>query len=240
MGLDHDVSEAQARAACDRILASAAFARARLMGRLLRYLVGQALDGNARGTTEYAIGLEVLGRCAADYSPGEDPAVRVQIGRLRRRLEIYDAECETPDDVRIRIPLGSYMPVISRRRAAVAPPPRSDGLAMQPIQVITGSAACQAFARGLQEELLNQMVQAFGPVVVGEPAGEAQDAPRVIVSTLRIDPHRLRASVRLLEAPRQRITWARQFDQAPRLTIDEQETLAASICQALKQHLELP
>jgi len=248
VGLDDGVTEAQARAACDRIVGSAAFAKARLMGRLLRYLVEQALSGNLRGTTEYAIGLEVLGRKPFDYSPGEDPTARVQIGRLRRRLEAYEAECAQPGDVVIRIPLGSYMPVIERRRptaampAALARTPMRDALALQSVQVIAGGPVGEAFAQGLQEELLNQMVHAFGPVVMdeagGEPVGEPR--PRVIVSTLRIDPHRLRASVRLVEAPRQRVTWARQFDQAAGFTIEEQEALAATICQALKQHLELP
>jgi TolB-like protein len=247
VSLDDAVSDAQARAACEHILGSILFAKARLMGRLLRYLVEQALAGNARGTTEYAIGLDVLGRKPADYSPSEDPSVRVQVGRLRRRLETYCADHAQPGDVVIRIPLGSYMPVIERCLAQPMPaaptvPARSDGLAIRPIHVIAGSAAGQAFAQGLQEELLSQMVQAFGPVVVGEGPDDARDElqPRTIVSTLRIDPHRLRASVCLMEAPRQRVTWAQQFDQAPSFSIDEQEALATSICQALKQHLAVP
>jgi TolB-like protein len=249
IGTDDAVSDAEARAACEHILSSTRFAKARLMGRLLRYLVAQSLAGNARGTTEYAIGLEVLGRKPADYSPSEDPSVRVQVGRLRRRLETYGTECAQPGDVVIRIPLGGYMPVIERRTARPVPTPlptRSDALAIRPIHVIAGSAAGQAFAQGLQEELLSQMVQAFGPVVVGEVLNDVREdarddmQPRTIVSTLRIDPHRLRASVCLMEAPRQRVTWAQQFDQAPSFSIDEQETLATSICQALKRHLALP
>ena len=146
------VNEAEARAACERILRSAAFAKARLMGRLLRHLVEQAVSGNARGATEYAIGLEVLGRKPSDYSPGEDSAVRVQVGRLRRRLETYHASCTQPGEVVIRIPLGGYMPVIERSRprsAAPAPSPMpGDTLAIQPIQIIAGTA--QAMALGLK------------------------------------------------------------------------------------------
>lgn len=230
-----EVSEAQARAACERILASAVFAKARSMGRLLRHLVEQALCGNARGTTEYAIALEVLGREAASYSPGTDPSVRVQMGRLRQRLEAYRSQCAQPGEVVIRIPLGSYMPVIERYEPMpAAAPPAGATLAVQPIQLIAGTAAGQAFAQGLQEELLHQMVQAFGAVLVGEAS------QRVVVSTLRIDPQRLRATVRVVEAPQQRVIWARQFDQAPSFSIDGQEALAATICEALKQHLALP
>lgn len=245
VSLDDAVSDVQARAACEHILRSVLFAKARLMGRLLRYLVEQALAGNVRGTTEYAIGLEVLGRKPAEYSPSEDPSVRVQVGRLRRRLETYGTQCAQPGEVVIRIPLGSYLPVIERQAARPLPPPvavRGDTLAIRPIQVIAGSAAGQAFAQGLQEELLSQMVQAFGPVVLDDMLNEARDdwQPRTIVSTLRIDPHRLRASVCLMEAPRQRVTWAQQFDQAASFSIGEQEALATNICLALKRHLALP
>ncbi len=244
IGHDDAVSDAEARAACERIVSSLVFAKAKLMRRLLRHLVEQALAGDAHRVTEYAIGLAVLGRKPADYSPGEDPSVRVQVGRLRRRLQRYCSECAQPGEVVIRIPLGGYMPVFEHCRAQTPSTPmavRSNALAICPIHVIAGSAADQAFAQGLQEELLNQMVQAFGPIVVGEVLRDTSDdmQPRTIVSTLRIDPHRLRASVCLMEAPRQRVTWARQFDQAPSFSIDKQEALATTICQALKLHLAL-
>ncbi|RTL24401.1 MAG: hypothetical protein EKK52_01325 [Burkholderiales bacterium] len=241
-----NITEAEARETCQRVLASPVFAKARLMGRLLRYLVDQSLAGDPRGTTEYAIGLEVLGRKAEDYNPGDDPTVRVQMGRLRRKLQAYEAQWAQPGEAVIRIPLGSYRPVFEPRRASSAAPAAAqrgtndgadavaDALAMQPIQLIAGGAADQAFTQGLQEELLNQMVRAFGSVVIGEPHS------RTLVSTLRIDPQRLRASVRLMEAPRQRVTWAQQFDLPRGSTIDEQEALAARICEALKQHLALP
>ncbi|RTL42006.1 MAG: hypothetical protein EKK53_12670 [Burkholderiales bacterium] len=209
------------------------------MGKLLRYLVAQAVQGHVRGTTEYAIGLEVLGRDPSSYSPGEDPTVRVQVGRLRQRLETYARTCAQLGDVVIRIPLGSYMPVIERLDAAPpAPPPpgRANPLTIQPVQFIAGKAAGRAFAQGLQEELLSQLVQAFGPVVLGEAA--QQDQPRVVISTLRVDADRIRVSVRLLEVPQHRVTWARQFDQAPGFGIQEQEALASTICSALKLHLQ--
>lgn len=234
------VGEIDAQAACERVLASAVFAKARSMGRLLRYLVAQAAQGHARGATEYAIGLEVLGRDPNSYSPGDDPTVRVQVGRLRQRLETYAQTCAQPGDLVIRIPLGSYMPVIERLDVATPAPPLPPSgvkpLTVQPVQFIAGKAAGRAFAQGLQEELLSQLVQAFGPVVLGEPA--ELDRPRVVVSTLRADADRIRVSVRLQEAPQQRVTWARQFDQAPGFGIQEQEALASTICSALKAHLQ--
>ena len=243
------ISESEVRVACEHILSSHAFAKAGRMGRLLRFLIEQAIHGDVRNTTEYAIGLEVFDRKPSSYSPGEDPTVRVQVGRLRQRLETYHGEHGFPCGLEVRIPLGSYMPVITRRPVRCAPvailnlPVMHQGtLELQPIRFIAGSALGKVFTRGLNEELVNQMVEAFGTVVMGA-AGEGGAAssgaplPRVVVSSIRVDPDRIRASVRLLETPQMRVTWARQFDRAPGFSIQEQEELASTICRALKQHL---
>jgi hypothetical protein len=49
----------------------------------------------------------VFGRRPADYSPGEDPIVRVQLGRLRHRLELYCSTEGRHDPVSLRLPLRS-------------------------------------------------------------------------------------------------------------------------------------
>lgn len=247
------VAEREARAACERILASPSFAKAHRMVRLLRFLVEQAIQGNARGTTEYAIGLDVFDRDAASYSPGDDPIVRVQVGRLRERLQAYDTLHGAPGQVRILIPMGSYMPVLSRcphgpaaqpQPGPAAAAPDDGALVLQPIRFVEGDGAGRAFALGLHEELVSRMVETFGPGRVGEaPAGDADGAPphpppRVLVSSIRVDAQRIRASVRLLEVPQNRVRWAQQFDRALRFNIQEQEELAAAICRALREHLD--
>lgn len=57
------------------------------MSRLLAYLVERAITDCARDTSEYAIGIGVFDRDPLHYSPGEDPVVRVQVGRLRTKLK---------------------------------------------------------------------------------------------------------------------------------------------------------
>lgn len=108
------VSSAEVQDALEQMLCSDVFIRARRMCRLLRYLVEQALAGKRRNTSEIAIGLEVFDRDPAEYYPAIDPVVRVQVGRLRERLQQYYARCPGQVSVQFSIPVGSYWPVFKR------------------------------------------------------------------------------------------------------------------------------
>jgi len=91
----------------ERILASAGFGAAERRGRLLRYLVEKALAGEP--VKEYGIGVDVFDK-SVNYDPRVDPSVRVEIGRLRAKLnEYYSLAARAP--IRIEIPKGSYVPV---------------------------------------------------------------------------------------------------------------------------------
>ena len=96
--------------ALEQILRSHVFSRARRMCRLLRYLVEQGIAGAKRNTCEYAIGLDVFDREPAEYYPGNDPVVRIQVGRLRQRLAEFYACFPNQVQVHLSIPLGTYWP----------------------------------------------------------------------------------------------------------------------------------
>lgn len=71
-----------------RILGSRTLHGKETLGVLLSYLVEKTLDGSAEVLKEYTIGVEAFGKPEA-YNPQEDASVRVQIGRLRQKLEEY-------------------------------------------------------------------------------------------------------------------------------------------------------
>lgn len=88
------------------INASPEFARAPVMRHLLKYLVEETLAGRGDRVKAYSVAVDALGR-NADFDAGVDSYPRVQVGRLRRMLESYDAS--HPDaTLRLRIPLGTY------------------------------------------------------------------------------------------------------------------------------------
>lgn len=242
------INEEEIRSACDSILDSNDFLKAHRMRRLLRFLVEQALTGDRINTSEYVIGIKVFDRSPADHV-SEDPIVRVQVGRLRKRLASYYMKRPDYGGIEISIPVGQYMPIF-RRATPPSPPPSRDGcLVIQPIRHIAECGEGQAFATGLYEELLHHLFASFGdicmptalsPMCASDVNGTADNIHRVIPrhlieGSVRIDAERIRASIRLVDYSLQRIAWVGHFDRSVQFGIREQEELAMSICSALKE-----
>jgi len=89
------------------ILASDTLRNASRLSALLRYLVEEALRGNADKLKEYQIGIDVFER-KSDYDTRTDPVVRVQARQLRFKLGEYYAQFGASDRVIISLPKGGY------------------------------------------------------------------------------------------------------------------------------------
>jgi len=98
--------------ALESVLASRTFAEVFRLKNFLQYVVLESIDGRSERLKGFVIACEVFGK--------EDPSdaqtttvVRVEAGRLRRRLkDYYDSE-GAGDPIRISIPKGGYAPVFS-------------------------------------------------------------------------------------------------------------------------------
>src|SRR5579863_9384177 len=116
--------DAAVRQRLDAILHSQTFHGARRQQKLLKHLVEERLAGRESLLKEYTVGVVVFERGEA-FDPRIDPIVRVEASRLRSRLEKYYESEGNDSDLRIQLPRGSYVPVISSRPAvpvaAVAP-----------------------------------------------------------------------------------------------------------------------
>lgn len=242
------ISAADIQAAMDAILSSEVFGKSPRMRRLLKFLIGKLISGDARGVSEYAIGMEVFDRKAADYSTGEDPIARVQVGRLRGRLKAYYASLSSPPSVGISIPLGSYMPIVRRLRPVEVG--GESRLRVYEIKCIAHGASGMCFTQGLQEELVHQLFRVFGGGVTVQAATSGRDITESATAvnaaighrlegSVRIDDERIRTSVRLVDASEGRVAWSSQFDRNIFFAIAQQEELALSICSELK-HFLLP
>ena len=104
-----DVSPEEATAELNAVLASSAFLRSPRLTRLLSYLCTKYLAGEADQIKEYNIGVEVLER-PASFDPAEDAGARVEVHRLRRRLQQYYETDGASNKLRIVIPVGHYVP----------------------------------------------------------------------------------------------------------------------------------
>jgi hypothetical protein len=103
------ISDDAIRAELHALLASQTFARARSLARLLNYLCEKCLRGEADQIKEYTIAVEAYHR-SADFQQKENSLVRVEIKRLREKLQqFYETEGAT-HSLRIVIPVGQYAP----------------------------------------------------------------------------------------------------------------------------------
>jgi TolB-like protein len=212
------------------------FRKAPRLSRLLSFLVDRWQQGAERDTTEYGIGIEVFDRDPAAYSTGEDPIVRVQVGRLREKLRAYYAGPGRNDGIVISIPIRSYMPVIQRRGDGSPDQPSGYMLAVHELRSVSTAPAGAPFAQGLSEELSYHLFRAFGDhVLFHQISAAAPDgADYRLEGSVRIEADLVRAAVRLTNAQSGVIVWSEQLDRTGAAGIPMQEDLARAICCALQ------
>ena len=108
----------QLLAEVEKIATSSVLQNSESLCRLLRYLARCTVQHPGTHLKEYQIATEVFGR-PADFDPQADSTVRVQVGRLRQKLQEYYHTEGTGDVVQVELPKGSYALEI-RRAAAIA------------------------------------------------------------------------------------------------------------------------
>ncbi|MGE5571003.1 MAG: winged helix-turn-helix domain-containing protein [Rhodospirillales bacterium] len=128
-----------------RISASASFQNSPRLRQLLLYLCERALLNRPDDLREQLIGCNVFLR-KPDYNPGEDNVVRVQIRRLRKRLDEYFNSEGRDEPIIISIPKGSYVPVflpreLSQVEAPAAPAAAALGRRYQPAALVAAAIA---------------------------------------------------------------------------------------------------
>lgn len=121
------------------VLQSPEFVRSPVLRRLLEYLVEQTLAGNGERLKAYQIAVEGLGRDDS-FDPQSDSYPRVQVGRLRKMLDLHYAAF-TPEMIgdrqRITIPVGHYNVMLT----PIATSPGEGGSAGMGADLATGPAS---------------------------------------------------------------------------------------------------
>ena len=119
----------------DRLLDNPHFSHSKRFPSFLRFIVQEELEGRGDHLKERTLGIEVFGRDAS-YDTTSDPIVRVTAAEIRKRIAQYYQDTETPDELRISLPPGSYVPHFEWPRATASPvtvaptapsPPNTDG-----------------------------------------------------------------------------------------------------------------
>lgn len=124
-------SPSSPQALLEKVLSSSGFRSSGRSSKLLRFLVENVITGKSDELKEYSIGADALGR-GPSFDPRIDSIVRVEISRLRNRLDQYYLTEGRDDTQVIVLPKGSYVPrwephpaddvhVIARRSWFLAP-----------------------------------------------------------------------------------------------------------------------
>jgi len=96
------------------VLESVLFTHAERLGRFLRFVVDETLDGRADRLNQYAIAVDVFDRDET-FDPSIDAIVRVEAGRLRSKLLEYYDDLGRDDPIRIELPKRSYAATFQHR-----------------------------------------------------------------------------------------------------------------------------
>jgi hypothetical protein len=101
------------------VIEGAAFKASHRSGQFLKYIVDQAIAGHFESLKERVIGIELFGR-SPSYDTGEDAIVRVTASDVRKRLLQHYGKDGATSEFRISLPLGAYIPEITRRTRSSA------------------------------------------------------------------------------------------------------------------------
>jgi hypothetical protein len=93
----------------ERIVRSKHFRNSKRYPTFLRFVVEQTLAGKTEALKERTLGVDVFAR-PSHYDTNEDPIVRVTAGEIRKRIAQYYQEAGHEEELRIDLPLGSYVP----------------------------------------------------------------------------------------------------------------------------------
>jgi adenylate cyclase len=161
LGTTTKINKNQVEQQLERILASQDFRASDKLSAFLRFVVEETLAGRSDRIKGYTVATEVFGR-PADFDPAADPVVRIQAGRLRRRLDTYYHTIGADDSLVVEIPKGRYAAAFSSRDStavaapgAIAQTPNSarPTIAVLPFVRIGSSNEAERLADGISEEL---------------------------------------------------------------------------------------
>jgi hypothetical protein len=115
-----DAEKADILRQLDRLLDNPHFSHSKRFPSFLRFIIQEELEGRGDQLKERTLGIEVFGRNAG-YDTTSDPIVRVTAAEIRKRIAQYYQDSDSPGELRISLPPGSYIPHFEWPRSASSP-----------------------------------------------------------------------------------------------------------------------
>lgn len=220
-------------------------------------LVTKVLRAEEDEIKEYFLAVEVFGR--ENFDPRIDTIVRVQARRLRLKLQEYYRTEGQYDTVRIDIPKGSYVPVISHLPAngiTTAHDICASGdkcrIAVLPfLDLSNPDASDQTFADAVTETLISALTLAGNFDVILRTSvfifkqsfrdirniGKRLHVDVILEGSIQRSGNLLRVNARLANASTGFVLWANTFDIKAQDRIAAQEQIASAIVPRMRDRL---
>lgn len=164
----------------NRITKSPEFVSKPVMCSLLSYLVKEYVEGRGDQIKGYSIGVDVFEQ-GHNFDPDQNALVRINAGRLRRLLKLYYLEEGLNDPVKIDIPKGKYIPLISEQTitknevSSKSNDTSNDNsitkpsICVLPFRILGGNSELEYFAFGFAQELSSALTKFDDLHVIGAP-----------------------------------------------------------------------
>jgi len=112
--LDNSVSDKAIITYLEQVRASGVMGKSARRLRLLEYLITTEARGDGETLKAYTIGLDVFEK-SDGFDPAEDSSVRVEMGRLRSALALFEGSTFNDVALEVEVPVGTYRPNITLR-----------------------------------------------------------------------------------------------------------------------------
>jgi hypothetical protein len=110
----------------ERLLANPYFSHSRRFPSFLRFVIKHTVSRQTDMLKERTLGIEIFGK-NADYDTASDPIVRVTATEIRKRIAQYYQDPGHESELRISLPIGSYIPQFhwpaGAKEEVLVPPP---------------------------------------------------------------------------------------------------------------------
>lgn len=160
----------------DQLLASRTFSRSGQLKRLLVYLRDATVSTDPAVWSETSIGAIAFGR--RDFNPKLDTIVRVEMRRLRQKLDEYYASEGAASTLRLRFERNTYRPYVEPHIPPVAEPAAEPALTVLPPPVLPSTAEGRSFRDGVVWGAGGVAVLLLIAAVLWQAFAPADKAPR--------------------------------------------------------------
>ncbi|MFB9952896.1 hypothetical protein ACFFP0_28975 [Rhizobium puerariae] len=251
-------SPAAIRQQLETLRRSASFNGSDRLMALLEYLVEETLEGRGEDLKEAVIGNAVYQR-DPPYDPRIDSTVRVEVRRLRRKLDDHFALEGRSDPVSISIPVGTYSPLFAAQKPGRPTRPAEQAapeifrhgpgtvVAILPVRAFSREGPLREFAGGLTDELIfafgsepgiripsRATTFAYTENLPSIPAlAEELGADAVLQGTVREEAGMIRVTIEISD-PRGFVVSSDRFDGASGDGLGLQEKIATTLTSRLR------